>query len=81
MEADKVKRLENIKLSRDFDYGSIENLKIESRQKLQKILPETLGQASRIPGVSPHDISVLLLWVSGSSVSRGNKEGKTKNTL
>lgn len=76
-EADKVKRLENIKLDPQIDYTAIENLKIESRQKLQQIKPRTLAQAARIPGVSPHDISVLLLWVSSPSVSRGNETSES----
>lgn len=60
--ADKIKRLENVKLNPDFDYGKIVSLSSESRQKLSKIRPETLGQASRISGVSPADISVLLVY-------------------
>lgn len=63
MEADKIRRLENIKLGDRFDYLSLDNISIESRQKLDRIKPMTIGQASRIPGVSPHDISVLLLLV------------------
>lgn len=73
LEAEKVKRLENIKLSPNIDYAAFDNLKIESREKLQKIKPATIAQASRIPGVSPHDISTLLLYVSKpSGVSREN---------
>ncbi len=60
--ADKIRRLENVKLNPDFDYGKIVSLSSESRQKLSKIRPETLGQASRISGVSPADISVLLVY-------------------
>lgn len=63
LEADKISRLESIKLGDRFDYQTIENLSIESREKLNRIRPLTIGQASRIPGVSPHDISVLLLLV------------------
>lgn len=59
--ADKMQRLENIKIRGHFDYDSITQLCTEARQKLTSIDPETLAQASRIPGVSPSDISVLLV--------------------
>lgn len=61
MVADKIARLESIKLKRDFDYNSLQQLTIEARQKLSRIRPETVGQASRIPGVSPADINILLV--------------------
>ncbi len=60
--ADKILRLENIKLTSDFDYNALQSLTIEARQKLTKIKPDTIGQASRIPGVSPSDINVLLIY-------------------
>ena len=59
--AEKMKRLENIHIRGHFDYSSIQSLSTEARQKLQKIDPETLAQAQRIPGVSPSDINVLLV--------------------
>jgi len=59
--ADKLKRLENIKIKGKFDYKSIHTISTEGRQKLEKIDPETIGQASRISGVSPSDINVLLV--------------------
>lgn len=59
--ADKLKRLENIKIKGKFDYKSIHTISTEGRQKLEKINPETIGQASRISGVSPSDINVLLV--------------------
>lgn len=59
--ADKLNRLENYKLSTDFDYSQLKSLSTESREKLNKIKPENIGQASRISGVSPSDISVLLI--------------------
>lgn len=59
--AGKMQRLENIKIRGHFDYDSITQLSTEARQKLTSIDPETLAQASRIPGVSPSDISVLLV--------------------
>ena len=61
--AERMVRLENIKIKNRFDYNSIESLSTEARQKLTAINPETLAQASRIPGVSPSDINVLLVLV------------------
>lgn len=59
--ADKLARLESIKIKGRFDYASLQSLSTEARQKLIKIDPETIAQASRIPGVSPSDINVLLV--------------------
>ena len=61
--AERMVRLENIKIKNRFDYNNIESLSTEARQKLTAINPETLAQASRIPGVSPSDINVLLVLV------------------
>lgn len=61
--ADKIRRLEDIKLSEKFDYASISSLSTEARQKLEKLKPVTIAQASRIPGVSPADINILLLML------------------
>ena len=61
MIADKLARLESIKIKGRFDYASLQSLSTEARQKLTKIDPETIAQASRIPGVSPSDINVLLV--------------------
>lgn len=65
--AEKVSRLDNIKIKGKFDYNSLQSLSTEARQKLTKIDPVTIGQASRIPGVSPSDINVLLVLAQGSS--------------
>jgi len=62
--ADKMHRLENIRIAGKFDYPNMNNISIEARQKLQAIQPETLAQASRIPGVSPSDINVLLVLMN-----------------
>ncbi len=59
--ADKLNRLEDIKIENRFNYSEIHSLSTEARQKLEKINPKTIGQASRIPGVSPNDINVLLI--------------------
>lgn len=60
---EQFKKLENRKLSEDFDYNLIKNLSNEAKQKLNDIKPETVGQASRISGVSPSDINVLLIYL------------------
>ena len=59
--ADKARRLEGLVLGDKFDYASLTSLSTEARQKLARIRPQTVGQASRIPGVSPSDINILLL--------------------
>jgi tRNA uridine 5-carboxymethylaminomethyl modification enzyme len=59
--AEKLHRLENIAIPANFDYSQMQSLTIEARQKLEKIRPVTIAQASRIPGVSPADINVLLM--------------------
>ena len=61
MQAEKIQRLDSIRIAGKFNYEEIQSLSFEARQKLIKIQPETLGQASRIPGISPSDISVLLV--------------------
>ena len=60
------KKLENKKIPSDIDYNSISNLRLEARQKLSKIKPENVGMASRISGVSPADISVLLVYIESN---------------
>ena len=61
MIAEKLQRLENITIPEGFDFNTMNSLTIEARQKLSRIAPKTIGQASRIPGVSPADINVLLI--------------------
>jgi len=60
-QAEKINRLENLRIPVGFDFSAISSLSAESREKLNKIKPGTVGQASRISGVSPADISVLLV--------------------
>jgi len=59
--AEKVERLDNVNIKNKFDYNAIHALSTEARQKLKRIDPETIGQASRIPGISPSDINILLV--------------------
>ena len=61
--ADKLQRLENIRIPEKFDYSQLKSLSFEAREKLEKIRPATISQASRISGVSPSDISVLLVFL------------------
>jgi len=62
--AEKISRLENISIKNIFNYESIHSLSIEARQKLNRIKPETIAQASRIPGISPSDINILLVLLN-----------------
>ena len=61
LSAEKLQRLDRIRLPEDFDYDTLQSLSTEARQKLTRIKPATIGDASRIPGVSPNDVSVLLV--------------------
>lgn len=62
--ADKLLKYENMPLKEDFDYFSLQSISYEAREKLTKMKPKTVGQASRISGVSPADISVLIIYLS-----------------
>lgn len=66
IQINQFKKLEGKKLPKDIDYSKIYGLRIEARQKLDKIKPQSLGQASRISGVSPADISVLVIWLEAN---------------
>lgn len=70
---DQFKKLENKKLDEKINYSSIEGLRLEARQKLDDIKPISIGQASRISGVSPADISVLLIYLEQIRRTRGGK--------
>ena len=62
-QAEQFKKLENKKIPEKIDYLQIDGLRLEARQKLDKIRPKSLGQASRISGVSPADIAVLIIYL------------------
>jgi len=61
--ADKLQRLENVKIPANFDYSKLQSLSYEAREKLSAIQPVTIAQASRVSGVNPSDISVLLVYL------------------
>jgi tRNA uridine 5-carboxymethylaminomethyl modification enzyme len=61
--AEKIESLEHYKIKSDFEYDKVKALSSEAREKLKKLKPETIGQASRISGVSPSDISVLTIYL------------------
>ncbi len=63
LEVEEIKRLEKKLLPEDMDYSTIEGLRLEAREKMQKVMPRNIGQASRISGVNPADISTLLIWL------------------
>lgn len=67
----KAARMENEKLPLDMDYLSLDGISTEARQKMDKIRPLSLGQAARIPGVSPADISVLMVYVKQRKGKKG----------
>lgn len=71
-QVEQFKKIEKKKIPVDIDYGDIKNLRLEARQKLQKFKPVSVGQASRISGVSPADISVLLVYLEHFTVAMGN---------
>lgn len=73
-QVDQFKKLENKKLSEDIDYNEIDSLRIEAKQKLNNIKPLSVGQASRISGVSPADISVLLVYLEQRRRKKGGQE-------
>lgn len=71
-QVEQMRKLEAKALPKDFDYRNITGLRLEAQEKLNKIKPLNIGQASRISGVSPADISVLLIWLAQSCATTGN---------
>ncbi len=78
-EVARFRSLEEKTIPSDFDFGTVPNLRLEARQKLVRIRPTTVGQASRISGVSPSDISILLVWLKRDAGQRGSDPGLARN--
>jgi tRNA uridine 5-carboxymethylaminomethyl modification enzyme len=84
LEVKKFKRLEDKSIPDSFDFSAVPSLRLEARQKFAKIRPTTIGQAARISGVSPADISILMVWLKRSAGANGfsdsSKQGETYDT-
>jgi tRNA uridine 5-carboxymethylaminomethyl modification enzyme len=74
MEVQKFKKFEAKSIPETFDFSSVPSLRLEARQKFAKIRPTTIGQAARISGVSPADISILMVWLKRSAGTNGHGE-------
>jgi tRNA uridine 5-carboxymethylaminomethyl modification enzyme len=77
VEVEKFKNLEDKQIPNSFEFSSVPSLRLEARQKLSKIRPTTIGQAARISGVSPADISILMVWLKRCG---GRGEGNDLST-
>ncbi|MBQ7792322.1 MAG: tRNA uridine-5-carboxymethylaminomethyl(34) synthesis enzyme MnmG, partial [Clostridia bacterium] len=77
-QVNQFKKLEQRKLPEDINYDDIYGLRIEARQKLTKLRPASIGQASRISGVSPADVSVLLIYLDSRNQNRKQEENPTE---
>jgi tRNA uridine 5-carboxymethylaminomethyl modification enzyme len=80
IEVDKFKSLEDKTIPDDFDFSTVPSLRLEARQKLTKIRPATIGQAARISGVSPADISILMVCLRRCGVANGRNVSMTGQT-
>ena len=72
-QVEKVQKVEEKKIPENIDYDDVPNLAIEAKQKLKDIRPLTIGQASRISGVNPADISILMIYIESGRANKGNK--------
>lgn len=68
-EVERLRNLENKEIPSSFDYSAVPSLRLEARQKLTKIRPATIGQAGRISGVSPADLSILMVWLKRQALN------------
>ena len=81
LEVKKIRKLEDKSIPDTFDFSSVPSLRLEARQKFAKIRPATIGQAARISGVSPADISILMVWLRRSAGANGfNDSAKQSST-
>ncbi|MBF8971013.1 tRNA uridine-5-carboxymethylaminomethyl(34) synthesis enzyme MnmG [Streptococcus sp. NLN76] len=78
-QVDKMKRMEEKRIPADIDWDDIDSIATEARQKFKQINPETIGQASRISGVNPADISILMVYLEGKSRSISKRKEQVKN--
>jgi tRNA uridine 5-carboxymethylaminomethyl modification enzyme len=84
MEVQKFKKLEDKSIPSTFDFSTVPSLRLEARQKFSQIRPVTVGQAARISGVSPADISILIVWLKRSAVAKQNSDlisGKNTSSI
>ncbi|WP_027334063.1 tRNA uridine-5-carboxymethylaminomethyl(34) synthesis enzyme MnmG [Mycoplasma elephantis] len=71
-DANKMQKLENLKIPENIDYDKVDNIAIEARLKFKEVLPETIGQASRISGINPSDIQMLIYWLKINGSNNAN---------
>ena len=81
VQIDRMVRHEEKRLPKDVDYSTVKGLKKEAQGRFGEILPETLGQAARIPGITPADIAILLVWLEGSSRQRSKLEPQAQDLI
>ena len=81
LEVQKFKKLEDKSIPDTFDFSTVPSLRLEARQKFAKIRPTTIGQAARISGVSPADISVLMVWLKRSVGGNGHNDSAKDTEL
>ena len=80
-EVEKFKSLEDKTIPDAFDFSTVPSLRLEARQKLAKIRPATIGQAARISGVSPADISILMVWLKRWGAANGQRTLRSRSRL
>jgi len=81
LEVQKFKKFESKSIPDTFDFSTVPSLRLEARQKFEKIRPATIGQAARISGVSPADISILMVWLKRSTVANGHGDSAKKTEV
>jgi len=81
LEVQKFKKLEDKSIPETFDFSTVPSLRLEARQKFSKIRPTTIGQAARISGVSPADISILMVWLKRSAGANGQNDSAKETEI